>query len=314
MLSRRKLLAGALPLVVACRRDDTTHPALAQTQREPREREVERIVAAQRTMDGAGVKLNRAIGGRALGMFDPFLLLDEFQTDDPNDYIAGFPSHPHRGFETVTYMIDGAMEHKDSVGNHGRLGPGSAQWMTAGHGIVHSEMPKQERGLMWGFQLWVNLPAARKMIPPRYQDIAPARIPEVERDGAHVRVVAGSALGAVGPVTGIDVDPTFLDVALVAGAELRHPLPPGHAAFAYVTDGSVRIGAARREVQRGQVAVLGEGDVFAASGERGGGRVLLFAGRPLREPVARYGPFVMNTDEEIRRAIEDYRTGHLVSG
>jgi redox-sensitive bicupin YhaK (pirin superfamily) len=247
-------------------------------------------------------------------MLDPFLMLDEFQTDDPNDYLAGFPDHPHRGFETVTYMIDGAMEHKDSVGNRGRLGPGSAQWMTAGRGIVHSEMPKQERGRMWGFQLWVNLPAARKMIPPRYQDIPTDRIAQTTHEGAQVRVVAGSCLGLTGPVQGIDVDPTFIDVSLDKGALFSQPLPETHNAFVYLTQGSMRIGPSKRQVQKGELAVLGPGSRFVAEGISGGGRALVFAGRPLGEPVARYGPFVMNTDAEIQQAIDDYRSGRLVRG
>jgi quercetin 2,3-dioxygenase len=278
------------------------------------ERAVDRIVAAQRTEDGAGVRLNRALGGSALAMLDPFLLLDEFQSDDPNDYLAGFPDHPHRGFETVTYMIEGAMEHRDSVGNRGRLVAGSAQWMTAGHGIVHSEMPKQERGLMWGFQLWVNLPRARKMIAPRYQDIAPARIAEVLVDGARTRVVAGSAFGATGPVTGIDVEPLFLDVAVTRGATFTTPLPPDHNAFVFVTDGAVRVGASKREVRRGQLAVLTRGDRLTATCDAQSGRMLLLAGRPLGEPVARRGPFVMSTEAELRQAYEDYRSGRLVGG
>jgi redox-sensitive bicupin YhaK (pirin superfamily) len=280
----------------------------------PQPRLVDRVVAAQRTTDGAGVRLNRALGGGALAMLDPFLLLDEFQSDDPNDYAAGFPEHPHRGFETVTYMIDGAMEHKDSVGNRGRLGPGSAQWMTAGRGIVHSEMPKQERGLMWGFQLWVNLPRAHKMMRPRYQDIAPARIPETLHDGARLRVVAGTSHGLTGPVDGIDVEPVFLDVALERGVAFDAPLPSGHNAFVYVTDGAVRLGPARTEVRRGQLAVLGRGDRLRATCDAASGRILVLAGRPLGEPVARRGPFVMSTDEELRQAFDDYRSGRLIGG
>ncbi len=248
-------------------------------------------------------------------MLDPFLLLDEFHSDDPNDYAAGFPDHPHRGFETVTYMLEGAMEHKDSVGNSGRLVAGSAQWMTAGHGIVHSEMPKQERGLMWGYQLWVNLPKSRKMIKPRYQDIAPGKIPELDRDGARVRVVAGSAFNVAGPVTGIDVDPLFLDVSLQKGASFEAPLPSDHNAFAFVTQGAVRLGPARAEIRAGQIAILGPGDrVNATCDSSSGGRMLLLAGRPINEPVARGGPFVMNTQEEIQQAWDDYRSGRLVNG
>jgi redox-sensitive bicupin YhaK (pirin superfamily) len=320
-LTRRQALAGAgagLSLLGAgCKMDPQarTEPARIDPARSEGDRTVERIVSAQRTSDGAGVRLNRALGGSALAMLDPFLLLDEFQSDDPNDYIAGFPDHPHRGFETVTYMIDGAMEHKDSVGNRGRLVAGSAQWMTAGRGIVHSEMPKQERGLMWGFQLWVNLPRARKMIKPRYQDIPPGAIPETTVDGARTRVVAGSAFGLAGPVTGIDVEPIFLDVSVTRGVRFTTPLPVGHNAFVFVTDGAVRLGPSSSEVRRGQLAVLGRsGDRLVATCDAQSGRMLVLAGRPLNEPVARRGPFVMSTDEEIRQAFDDYRSGRLVGG
>lgn len=247
-------------------------------------------------------------------MLDPFLLLDEFHTDDPNDYLAGFPEHPHRGFETVTYMVDGAMEHRDVLGNQGRLGPGSAQWMTAGHGIIHSEMPKQERGRMWGFQLWVNLPKARKLIPPRYQDIAATRIPEVDLDGARVRVVAGATFGKAGPVDGIDIEPLFIDVNLQKGARVLQPVPAGHTCFAFVSEGSARLGASRREIRRGELAVLEKGTSVEVNDSGGPGRVLLLAGRPFNEPVARAGPFVMNTEDELRKAFEDYRSGHLLLG
>ncbi|HVH46254.1 MAG TPA: pirin family protein [Labilithrix sp.] len=317
-LSRRQAMAGVAGIgIVGCRTDAPSSEPKADAPSRPTEggaRVVERIVDAAPTRDGAGVKLRRALGGRALAMLDPFLLLDEFHSDDPNDYAAGFPDHPHRGFETVTYMLEGAMEHKDSVGNSGRLRPGSAQWMTAGHGIVHSEMPKQERGLMWGFQLWVNLPRARKMIAPRYQDIAPERIPEIDRDGARVRVVAGGAFGATGPITGIDVDPLFLDVTVVKGVRFEAPLPSEHNAFAFVTDGAVRLGPSRAEIRAGQLAVLGRGDRVVATCDASSGRMVVIAGRPIGEPVARGGPFVMNTQDEIRQAWEDYRSGRLVGG
>ncbi len=318
-LSRRQAIASAAGIaLVGCRTDppqpiDTGREG-ARDSNPTSARIVEHIVDAMPTRDGAGVKLRRAIGGRALSMLDPFLLLDEFHSDDPNDYAAGFPDHPHRGFETVTYMLEGAMEHRDSVGNSGRLRPGSAQWMTAGRGIVHSEMPKQERGLMWGFQLWVNLPRARKMIKPRYQDIAPDHIPELDRDGARVRVVAGSAFGASGPITGIDVDPLFLDVTVTKGVRFETPIAPEHNAFAFVTDGAVRLGPSRAEVRAGQLAVLGRGDRVVASCDATSGRMVLIAGRPIGEPVARGGPFVMNTQDEIRQAWDDYRSGRLVGG
>lgn len=312
-LGRRELLVGsAAALALArCTREEAAPLPPRQTRTV---REVESIVAAQSSVDGAGVKLRRALGGRALANLDPFLLLDEIKSDDPNDYAAGFPEHPHRGFETVTYMIDGAMEHKDSVGNHGHLGPGSAQWMTAGHGIVHSEMPKQERGLMWGFQLWVNLPKRDKLMRPRYQDIASERIAEVARDRAKVRVIAGTAFDRTGPVSGIDVEPVFADVALEKGGGVEEPLPVGHAAFLYVIDGALRVGDGRREVRQGQIAVLTGAGNLVLSCDAATGRALVLAGRPLGEPIARSGPFVMNTDDELKQAWDDYKAGRLTQG
>ncbi len=309
-ISRRQILASGLVLpsayVLACR--TAPAPLLAV-----RGREVASLVDARPTVEGAGVKLRRVLGGPALPSLDPFLLLDEFHSDRREDYIAGFPSHPHRGFETVTYMREGVVEHKDSLGNQGHLGPGSAQWMTAGHGIIHSEMPHDERGLLWGFQLWVNLPAARKLTAPRYQDLAPGRIPEATlEDGATVRVVAGEVGGLRGPVDGIVTSPTMLDVHVPAGGRFVHPIAEGHAAFAYVFDGSVDFGSRRTRAMAGQLAVL-EGGATVVAGSADGGRFLLCAAQPIREPIARYGPFVMNTDEEIRQAVSDYRSGRLVS-
>ncbi|WP_136966154.1 pirin family protein [Polyangium sorediatum] len=315
---RHFLLAAGAALPVATfallsRETDAPSPLAAGGGLDPDARPVRRIVQAQPTRDGAGVRLSRALGGQALPDLDPFLLLDEFHTDRADDYIAGFPDHPHRGFETVTYMIHGAMEHRDSVGNRGRLGPGSAQWMTAGRGLIHSEMPKQEQGLMWGFQLWVNLPAAQKMIKPRYQDIPPSAIPEVDIADARVRVVAGEAGGRRGPVDGVVVAPSLLDVTLAAGASFRHPLPIEHNAFVYVIDGAARIGPEGTPVARGELAVLGAGR-SAVSTSATGARLLLLAAQPIGEPIARRGPFVMNTAEEIRQAFEDYRSGRLVGG
>jgi hypothetical protein len=316
-LSRRQLVLGATAaptaaLLAGCRDPGITpdlRPAARPVGR--REREVQQVVAAMATSDGAGVKLSRALGSRALSMLDPFLMLDEFHTDKASDYLAGFPDHPHRGFETVTYMIHGAMEHRDSLGNRGRLGPGSVQWMTAGRGIIHSEMPKQQDGLMWGFQLWVNLPSRMKMIKPRYQDIDPARVAETHIDDAAVRVIAGEAGGRTGPVTDIVTAPQMLDVTVPARGTSRHTLPPGHNAFAYVFDGVVKLGASGTRVERGNIVVLGPGDQLTARSDEGG-RFLLLAGQPIGEPVARQGPFVMNTDQEIRQAIDDYRSGRLV--
>jgi redox-sensitive bicupin YhaK (pirin superfamily) len=267
-------------------------------------------VRGQAASDGAGVKLTRVIGSRTLADLDPFLLLDEFRSDDPDDYIAGFPAHPHRGFETVTYMLAGRMRHGDNQGNQGLLGPGSVQWMTAGRGIVHSEMPEQEDGLMWGFQLWVNLPARDKLTAPRYQDIAPQRIPEVSLPGGSVRVIAGELGGARGPVEAPATEPVYLDVRLNADARFETPLPGTHNAFVYVYDGAIGAGEGER-VNRGELAVLGDGATFHARAIDGPARFIVVAGRPLREPVARYGPFVMNTEAEIRQALLDLQAGRL---
>lgn len=276
-------------------------------------RAVAHVVGGTPTSDGAGVSLTRLIGQPSLPDLDPFLLLDEFRSDAASDYVAGFPDHPHRGFETVTYMLAGRMRHRDNQGNVGLLRPGSVQWMTAGRGIVHSEMPEQEDGLMWGFQLWVNLPAQDKMTAPRYQDIDPGAIPVAGRaDGVRVRVIAGRVDGLDGAVSGIATEPTYLDVTLPAGTSFSHDLPAEHAAFVYVFEGAARIGGAADTVARGELAVLGAGEtVSLAAGAEQDARLLLVAGRPLGEPVARYGPFVMNTDAEIRQAMEDYRAGRF---
>ena len=271
-------------------------------------REVGRVVRGMAASDGAGVKLNRVIGGPDLPQLDPFLLLDEFRSDDAADYLAGFPEHPHRGFETVTYMLAGRMRHRDNQVNTGLLGPGSVQWMTAGRGIVHSEMPEQENGLMQGFQLWVNLPAKDKMTAPRYQDIEPGRIPEVESTGARVRVIAGSYRGVRGPVQADATAPLYLDVFLEDG-EFEAAVPVEHNAFVYVYEGSLEL--AGRAVTRGELAVLRGGDKVAASAGAAGARFILVAGRPLKEPVARYGPFVMNRPEEIQQAMRDFTEGRL---
>jgi redox-sensitive bicupin YhaK (pirin superfamily) len=275
-------------------------------------RPVERTVPGMPASDGAGVKLTRLIGGDRLGEIDPFLMLDEIRSDSGADYIAGFPDHPHRGFETVTYVLAGRMRHQDNKGHSGLLTPGSVQWMTAGRGIVHSEMPEQEDGLMWGFQLWVNLPAKDKMTAPRYQEIPPEQIPEAAlAGGVRVKVIAGSLEGVRGPIAGIATDPVLLDVALPAGAALALPLPAGHNAFAYPFSGEVWIGEPAVKVGRGTIAVLGAGDGVLIRAEGAEARVLLAAARPLGEPVARYGPFVMSTPQQIREAIDDYQAGRF---
>lgn len=272
-------------------------------------RTITRRVRGIPASDGAGVKLTRVIGQRALEMLDPFLLLDEFGSDAATDYSAGFPNHPHRGFETVTYMLDGRMRHRDNQGNSGLLEPGSVQWMTAGRGIVHSEMPEQDHGLMRGFQLWVNLPAADKMTAPRYQDIAPGNIPEVEpASGVRARVVAGELFGVRGPVAGIATQPVYLDVALAAMAHIEIPLPKDHNAFAYVFEGgAVQIGG--EKLSRGELGVLSQGDSVSLAAGDSAVRVLLVAGKPINEPIAKYGPFVMNTPEQIVQAMQDYQAG-----
>jgi hypothetical protein len=275
------------------------------------QRTISRRVRGIDTNDGAGVKLKRIIGQPNLDMLDPFLLLDEFRSDQAGDYLAGFPEHPHRGFETVTYMLAGHMRHGDNHGNQGDLGPGSVQWMTAGRGILHSEMPQQENGLMWGFQLWVNLPASDKMIAPRYQDIAPERIPLVEpMPGVQARVIAGRLGDAIGPVQGVATEPLYLDITLGAGARFELDLPTGHHAFAYVFEGeSAEVGG--EPLSRGELGVLSEGDRLTLGAGANAARLLVVAGRPLNETVARYGPFVMNTPAQIHEAIADFRAGRF---
>ena len=280
-------------------------------------RQVIRLSRGVPTSDGAGVKLNRVIGNQALSELDPFLLLDEFRSEDGADYIGGFPDHPHRGFETVTYMLAGRMRHGDNKGHTGILRPGSVQWMTAGRGIVHSEMPEQEDGLMWGFQLWVNLPAADKMTAPRYQEFDPADVPVATLPGGvRVHVVAGNVGDVTGPVTGIATAPSYFDVELPAGASATLELPAGQNAFAYPFEGDACIGAAQIDqggtlIPRGTLAVLGEGNQVVLGAEAAPARVLIVAGQPLNEQVVRYGPFVMNTQEQIRQAITDFQAGRF---
>jgi hypothetical protein len=276
------------------------------------QRPVVRVVQGQYVLEGAGVRVRRTIGLPSIDHIDPFLLLDEFKSDDPRDYLKGFPTHPHRGFETVSYMLEGRFRHEDSLGNSGVLEAGDAQWMTAGRGIVHSEMPAQRSGKLWGYQLWVNLPRSEKMCRPRYQDIRAQEIPEVETDdGARVRVVCGSVDGARGPVNGVAAAPVYLDVSVPPTTSFDHGLPEGHSAFAYVMAGTVRFGPLGQDAREGSLVVLGPGDRVHVRAEDEGGRFLLVAGRPFGEPVVRHGPFVMNTWQEIEEAFEDYRKGRL---
>jgi len=273
------------------------------------QRRVKQIVRGRATSDGAGVRLTRVIGSAELPDLDPFLMLDEFGSDKPGDYLAGFPEHPHRGFETVTYMLAGRMRHHDNQGNTGLLGPGSVQWMTAGRGILHSEMPEQEHGLMQGFQLWVNLPARDKMCAPRYQDIPADAVPLVTpATGVQVRVLAGSLGDIEGPVRAVATAPVYLDITLQPSTQFSVPLPREHSAFVYVFEGEAAIGDATA-VQRGQLAVLDIGDSVTLTAGKSGARMILVAGQPLREPIAKYGPFVMNTQREIVQAVEDFRAG-----
>jgi len=271
------------------------------------------------TSDGAGVKLRRVIGQPQLPDLDPFLMLDEFGTDHAEDYIAGFPDHPHRGFETVTYMLDGRMRHRDNHGNEGVLVPGSVQWMTAGRGLVHSEMPEQQEGRMRGFQLWLNLPAREKMTAPKYQEFGPERIPiATPAQGVTVKVIAGRVNGTTGPISQPATDPTYLDIALEPGAEFTQSLPVDYAAFLYVFEGTFQVAASPEAsvLRTHELGVLGEGDEIRLKGLAAGAggkvaRAILVAGRPLREPVAKHGHFVMNTREELQQAFEDYQRGRF---
>ncbi|MCC7312916.1 MAG: pirin family protein [Sulfuritalea sp.] len=275
-------------------------------------RRIERQVAGKPTSDGAGVKLTRVLTQPLQRRLDPFLMLDAFGSDNPDDYIAGFPDHPHRGFETVTYMIAGRMRHRDSAGHEGLLENGGVQWMTAGRGVIHSEIPQQEAGVMEGFQLWLNLPASEKMSAPWYRDFAAAELPRfVTAAGVGVTVIAGASHGVTGAVTREATAPLYLDLHLPAGARFTQALAAEHNAFVYVYRGEVRIGSETLPVQR--MAILAndaeaDGVTIEAVGEA---KVLLIAGRPLNEPIAQYGPFVMNTDQEIYQALNDFRDGHL---
>ena len=287
------------------------------TQTSAPERTVRQIVRGMPTSDGAGVKLRRVIGQPQLPDLDPFLMLDEFGTDQPEDYLAGFPDHPHRGFETVTYMLDGRMRHRDNHGNEGVLVPGSVQWMTAGRGLVHSEMPEQQQGRMRGFQLWLNLPAREKMTAPKYQEFGPERIPSAApAAGITAKVIAGQVAGISGPIQQPATDPTYLDLALEPHAVFEQTLPEEHAAFVYVFEGAIAVGPEQKPVAAHELAVLSDGALIRLTGLRAGAdgktaRAILVAGRPLREPVAKYGPFVMNTRAELQQAFEDFQSGRF---
>jgi redox-sensitive bicupin YhaK (pirin superfamily) len=281
-----------------------------------RKRKLRGIIESVAASDGAGVKLRRSLGGARNLRVDPFLMLDEFYSDDPDDYLAGFPSHPHRGFETVTYMLDGHMRHEDSFGNRGDLGPGDVQWMTAARGIIHSEMPQQTAGRMRGFQLWINLPAREKMKRAAWRDVPSREIPAAPLEGGgEARVIAGTLrqgeTATRGPIQGASTEPLYLDLHLPPGARVTIPLEATHNAFVYAYEGAVSIGDDAQTVPLRAAGLLTQGDaVDITAGERGA-RLLLIAGRPIGEPIVQYGPFVMNTREEIEQAIADYQGGRL---
>jgi len=294
------------------RRKTTTYPPMAT-------RILEQIIESVHASDGAGVKLRRSLGGPRGLRVDPFLMLDEFSSVNPGDYIAGFPSHPHRGFETVTYLLDGHMLHEDHLGHRGDLKTGGVQWMTAGRGIIHSEMPQQENGRMRGFQLWVNLPAREKMKPASYRDLQASEIPVVTLPGGGTAKVIAGTVGidgntTIGPITGVTTEPTYLDVMLPAGARFEHPIASGHSAFLYPYEGSLEVGpsGSARTLNSHSAGVLtADGERIEVTAGPEGARFLVLAGRPLREPVVQYGPFVMNTREEIDQAVRDFQSGAL---
>jgi len=278
-------------------------------------RPVARVVTPEPVIEGAGVHLRRSIGTRGLDHLDPFLLLDHFESVDPRDYEAGFPYHPHRGIETVTIVRKGEIQHKDSLGHRGAIGAGDIQWMTSGSGILHEEMPQVRTEGIGGLQLWLNLPAREKMSRPKYRDLEGERLTETETaEGARIRAIAGEADHGrlVGPVEGLAVAPKFVDVTLPAGAAIREAVPRGHTAFAYVDHGEVRFGPERTPARGPALVIFGDGDIVEASAGPSGGRFLLAAAKPLGEPIARHGPFVMNTRAEIEQTLQDLRTGHFI--
>ncbi|MGD2270552.1 MAG: pirin family protein [Desulfobacterales bacterium] len=280
-------------------------------------RKISKIIEPQFVREGAGVKLKRSFPISELDYADPFLLFDHFGSDNPEDYLAGFPMHPHRGIETVTYMLTGTVDHKDSIGNAGRIGAGDVQWMTSGRGIMHEEMPKPHNGKMEGFQLWVNLPAKLKMTKPRYQEFPSDQIPEANlKDGSKIQVIAGTVGDARGPVSEIAADPAYLDVFVPADGSFCYPIERGHTAIAYVFEGEGVFGSVREDrannVSHPKLIVFDNGDLIEVHAKKQPVRFLLIAGKPLYEPIARYGPFVMNTQQEIQQALEDLKNGTFV--
>jgi redox-sensitive bicupin YhaK (pirin superfamily) len=277
-------------------------------------RRIDRLITGQRTSDGAGVKLTRVLTHDLQQRLDPFLMLDAFGSDQADDYIAGFPDHPHRGFETVTYMIAGRMRHRDSAGNEGLLENGGVQWMTAGRGVIHSELPEQEEGLMEGFQLWLNLPASHKMQAPWYRDFKAAELPRLRTpEGAAVTVIAGQCQGIAGAVEREFTEPLYLDIELQAGTSFEQPLPDSHNAFLYVYRGQIEVAGTSVPAQKMAILANEPGRDGVALKSEQGSRLLLIAGRPLREPIVQYGPFVMNSRDEIYQAMADYQSGRLAA-
>ena len=280
-------------------------------------REVREVVTPVVASDGAGVRLKRSIATRTLDHLDPFFLFDHFGSENADDYIAGFPMHPHRGIETITYMLDGSVSHRDSMGNSGVIGAGDVQWMTAGSGILHEEMPRVGPRRLDGFQVWVNLPRKLKMTAPRYQDVPSARIPDVTRpDGSRIRVIAGEVDGTAGAVREIFAGPSYLDVGLPAGSTFEQPVPRGHTAILYVFEGEVAVGEAGpgggAAIPAPRLVILGDGDVVRVRATGGPARFLLLSAQPLHEPAVRWGPFVMNTQEEIALALQELRDGTFI--
>ena len=278
-------------------------------------RVIQVVAPPEPVVEGAGVRLGRSVGTRRLDHLDPFLLLDHFESTEPADYQAGFPYHPHRGIETVTIVREGEVRHRDSLGHHGSIGAGDIQWMTSGSGILHEEMPQVRPEGIAGLQLWLNLPAREKMTRPKYRDLQSDRLPEMETgEGARLRVIAGEAAGGrlTGPVEGLAVAPKFVDVTLRPGTAFREEVAQGHTVFAYLDRGDVHFGPEGRLVHGPALVIFGDGDLVEASAGPGGGRFLLAAARPLGEPIARYGPFVMNTRAEIEQTLQDLRTGHFI--
>ena len=289
-----------------------TDTTISKTER----RKIEEVLVAQSASDGDGVRLKRVFGGGNLARFDPFLMLDEFGSNDPSDYIGGFPSHPHRGFETVTYMLEGHMEHRDHMGNVGQLMAGDVQWMKAGSGVIHSEMPKQVEGRMRGFQLWVNLPASEKMTPASNTELAAASIPQYEIDGIHVKAIAGgltlNGVSVSGPIAGLATEPGYLDIAVGPAQALLVDVPEGHTALVYVYEGALQIGSDSYSIKAGNLARLSlTGELVIETDADT--RLLVISGKPIGEPIVQRGPFVMNTADEIHQAIRDYTDGKLVA-